>query len=97
MTNEFEKFFSSWWIMKFLEKAWKIWENRDSKLLITERRSYLVPRPNYHTTKSLAVEMNKAKVFMNKRVYLGLLILDISKTSMYEFCYDYVKPIEMVS
>ena len=56
-----------------------------------------MPKQNYHTTKSLAIEMNKTKLFMNKRVYLGLLILDISKTPMYEFCYDYVKPIEMVS
>ena len=29
---------------------------------------------------------------MNKPVYLGMSILDISKTLMYEFWYDYVKP-----
>ena len=29
---------------------------------------------------------------MNKPVYLGLLILEISKKLMYEFSYDYVKP-----
>ena len=29
---------------------------------------------------------------MNKSVYLGLSILDLSKTIMYEFWYDYVKP-----
>ena len=29
---------------------------------------------------------------MNKSVYLGLSILEISKTLMYEFWYDYVKP-----
>ena len=29
---------------------------------------------------------------MNKPVYLGLSILDLSKTVMYEFWYDYVKP-----
>ena len=29
---------------------------------------------------------------MNKPVYLGLLILEISKTLMYEFWYDYIKP-----
>ena len=29
---------------------------------------------------------------MNKPVYLDLLILDLSKTVMYEFWYDYVKP-----
>ena len=29
---------------------------------------------------------------MNKPVYLDMSILDISKTLMYEFCYDYIKP-----
>ena len=29
---------------------------------------------------------------MNKPVYLGQAILDISKTLMYEFWYDYLKP-----
>ena len=29
---------------------------------------------------------------MNKSVYLGLFILDISKTITYEFWYDYLKP-----
>ena len=28
---------------------------------------------------------------MNKPVYLGMSILDISKTLMYKFCYDYIK------
>ena len=29
---------------------------------------------------------------MNKPIYLGISILEISKTLMYEFCYDYMKP-----
>ena len=29
---------------------------------------------------------------MNKPVYLGLSILDLSETVAYEFCYDYIKP-----
>ena len=29
---------------------------------------------------------------MNKRVYLGLSIVELSKMVMYEFWYDYVKP-----
>ena len=61
------------------------------------RRNKLVSEPNYHTTKQfsenlLAIEMKKTKVKMNKPVYLGMSILDISKTLMYEFWYDYVKP-----
>ena len=36
--------------------------------------------------------MKETKVKMNKPVYLGMSILDISKMLMYEFWYDYVKP-----
>ena len=36
--------------------------------------------------------MKKTKVIMNKPVYLDMSILDISKTFMYEFWYDYIKP-----
>ena len=36
--------------------------------------------------------MKNTKVKMNKRVYLGMSILDISKTLKYEFWYDYLKP-----
>ena len=66
-------------------------KHRDIKLATTEkRRIKLVPEPDYHTTKQflenlLAVEMKKAKVKMNKPLYLGMSILDISKTLMYEF------------
>ena len=36
--------------------------------------------------------MKKTKVKMNKPIYLGLSILQISKILMYEFWYDYMKP-----
>ena len=36
--------------------------------------------------------MKKTKVKMNKPIYLGLSILEISKTLMYEFWYDYMIP-----
>ena len=73
-------------------------KHRDIKLVTTDkRRNQLVSEPNYHTTKYfsenlLAIEMKKTKVKMNKPVYLGMSILDISKTLMYEFWYDYIKP-----
>ena len=38
------------------------------------------------------MEMKKVEIKMNKTIYLGQAILDISKTLMYEFWYDYIKP-----
>ena len=75
----------------------KLRKHRDIKLVITdEKRSKLISEPNYQTTKQfsenlLAVEMKKAKVKMNKLVYLGISILGISKMLMYKFWYDYTK------
>ena len=36
--------------------------------------------------------MRKTNIYMNRPVYLGLSTLDLSKTVMYEFYYDFVKP-----
>ena len=36
--------------------------------------------------------MRKVEVKMNKPIYLGQAILDISKTRMYEYWYGYIKP-----
>ena len=73
-------------------------KHRDIKLVtMSNKRNKLAPEPNYHTTKYfsenfIAIKMKKAKVNMNKLIYLGMSILDISKTPMYEFWYDYIKP-----
>ena len=73
-------------------------KHRDIKQVkINKRRNKLVSEPNYHTTKYfsenlLAIEMKKTKVKMNKPMYLGLSILEVSKILMYELWYDYSKP-----
>ena len=38
------------------------------------------------------MEMKKTEVKINKPIYLGQALLDLSKTLMYEFWYDYLKP-----
>ena len=83
----------------FLESQWKnVRKHRDIKLLTTDkRRNQLVSKPNYHTTKYfsenlLVIEMKKIKVKMNQPVYLDMSILEISKTLIYEFWLDYIKP-----
>ena len=85
--------------MWFLEKAMEnVRKHRNIKVVTTEgERNYLVSEPNYHTTKffkenSLAAEMSKTQILMNKLVYLVLSILDLSKTVMHEFWYNYIKP-----
>ena len=72
-------------------------KHRDIKLVKTDKkRNKLVSEPDFHTMKLIdnnlaIIEMTKVKVKMNKPIYLGLSILDISKITMYEFWYDYVK------
>ena len=73
-------------------------KHRDIKLVTTDKKkSKLVSEPNYHTINLISedlsiIEMKKTKVKMNKPIYLGLSILEISKILMYEFWYDYMKP-----
>ena len=72
-------------------------KHRDIKLVKTDkRRNQLVSEPNYHTSKHfsenlLAMEMKKTKVNMNKPRYLGMSILGIGKTLMYNFWYDCIQ------
>ena len=97
--NDFEKdFFKLMNNSVFGKTMENVRKHRDIKLVTTDkRRNQLVSEPDYHTTKwfsenLLAIEMKKIKVKMNKPVYLGLSILEISKTLMYEFWYEYIKP-----
>ena len=66
-------------------------KHRDIKLVtIDEKRNKLVSEPNYHITKRfsenlLAIEMKKTKVKMNKPIYLGMSVLDISKALIINF------------
>ena len=97
--NDFEKDFSK--LMNntvFGKTIENIRKHRDIKLVTTDKkRSKLVSEPNYHTTNLISkdlsiIEMKKTRVKMNKPIYLGLSILEISKILMYEFWYDYMKP-----
>ena len=97
--NEFEKdFFKLMNNSVFGKTIENVSKHRDFKLATTnEKRNKLVLEPNYPTAKHfsenlLAIEVKKTKVKMNKPVYLGMSILDITKTIMNEFWYDYIKP-----
>ena len=97
--NDFEKdFFKLMNNAVFGKTMANVRKHRDIKLVTTDkRRSKLVSEPNYHTINLISenlsiIEMRRTKVKMNKPIYLGLPILEISKLLMYEFWYDYMKP-----
>ena len=67
--------------------------------LLNNKEEYLktVMKPNFKSGTLLGpdlirCEMGKVKVVMNKPVYLGQAILDLSKLIMYEFHHDYMLP-----
>ena len=96
--NDFEKDF-----YKLMNNSvfGKMMENRRKHRnikLVTNREAYLkaVMKPNFKSgvlfgENLMGCEMGKIKVVMNKSVYLGQVILDLSKIVMYEFHYDYMK------
>ena len=95
LEKDFHKLMNNYVFGKTIENVRK---HRDIKLVTTEEKSIiLVSEPNYDKTKQfsenlLAIEKKKTKVKMNKPVYLGMSILYISKTLMYDFQCDYIKP-----
>ena len=97
--NDFEKdFFKLMNNAVFGETMENIRKHKDIKIVTTDKkRSKLVSEPNYHTINYISedlsiIEMKRTKVKMNKPIYLGLSVLEISKLLMYEFWYDYMKP-----
>ena len=97
-TNDFEKdFFKLMNNAVFGKTMENIRKHRDMKLVKTDKkRNKLVSEPNFHAMKLIddnlaIIEMKKVKVKMNKPIYLGLSILDISKITMHEFWYDFIK------
>ena len=98
--NDFEKdfFFKLMNNSVFGKTMENVRKHRDIKLVTTdEKRNKLVSEPNYHTKKHFsenlfAIEMKKTKVKMNNPIYLGMSILDVSKTLMSGFWYDHLKP-----
>ena len=69
----------------------------DIKLITNEKEvEKLISKPNFNhrtifTENLIAVHMKRTKVYYNKPIYLGMCILDLSKTLMYDFHYNYIK------
>ena len=96
--NDFEKDFYKLMNNSVFRKTMEnIRRHRDIKL-VNNKEDYLkqVMKPNFKGgvlmgADLMSCEMGKVKVKMNKPVYLGQALLDLSKTIMYEFHYDYMK------
>ena len=81
--NDFFKLLNNAVFGKRMENVRK---HRDIKLVTTDKgRNQLASEPKYFSENLMAIEMKKTKVKINKPIYLGISVLNISKTLMYEF------------
>ena len=96
--NDFEKYFFKLMNNSVFGKTMENLRNRvDVKLVSTKKMAMkLIAKSNYksHTIFSedlVAIHMEKTSQVFNKPIYLGMTILDLSKTLMYNFHYEYIK------
>ena len=97
--NNFEKDFLKLMNNSVFGKTMENIRNRvDVKLVNTkEKLRKLVAKPNLKSPPKIfsenlvSVHMKKTSLTMNKPVYLGMCILELSKTIMYDFHYNYIK------
>ena len=96
--NEFEKDFFKLMNNSVFGKTMENIRNRvDIRLVNSEAKAKkLAAKPNFKhcnifDENLVAIHMKKTKLVFNKPVYLGMCILDLSKTLMYDFHYNYIK------
>ena len=96
--NEFEKDFFKLMNNSVFGKTMENIRNRvDIRLVNIEKKAKkLAAKPNFKhcnifDANLVAIHMKKTKLVFNKPVYLGMCILDLSKTLMYDFHYKYIK------
>ena len=96
--NNFEKDFFKLMNNSVFGKTMENIRNRkDIRLITSEKKALkLIAKRNFKhrtifTENLVAVHMGKTNLVFNKPVYVGMCILDISKTLMYNFHYNYIK------
>ena len=96
--NEFEKDFFKLMNNSVFGKTMENIRNRVNIKLVNDKKQAekLSAKPNFNhcnifSEDLVAIHMKKTKLYFDKPVYLGMCILDSSKTLMYEFHYNYIK------
>ena len=96
--NEFEKDFFKLMNNSIFGKTMENIRNRVNIKLVTDRKKAekLAAKPNFKHCNIfdkdlIAIHMKKTSLTMDKPVYLGMCILDLSKTLMFDFHYNYIK------
>ena len=98
-TSNFEKDFFKLANNSVFGKTMENVRNRVDIKLVNDKGKFLklASKPNYQSNTIfsddlVAVHMRRTNLVLNKPIYLGMSILDISKNLMYNFHYDYIKP-----
>ena len=96
--NNFEKDFFKLMNNSVFGKTMENIRNRKDIKLVTSKQQALklIAKPNFKhrtifTENLISIHMSKTKLIFNKPVYVGMCILDVSKTLMYDFHYNYIK------
>ena len=96
--NDFEKDFFKLMNNSVFGKTIENIRNRVNVKLVNNGEDFkkLTSKPNYDRSiifneNLVSVHMKKTSLLMNKPVYLGMSILDLSKSLMYDFHYRYIK------
>ena len=96
--NSFEKDFFKLVNNSVFGKPIENIRKRQNVVLIDNRReaAKLSTKPNFDRAtifdrNLITVHMKKTEVYFNKPIYVGQAILDLSKTLMFDFHYDYIR------
>ena len=96
--NSFEKDFFKLMNNSVFGKTIENIRKRQNIFIVDNRKKAvkLTSRPNFERVtifdrNLIAVHMKKTEVYFNKPVYVGQAILDLSKTLMFDFHYNYIK------